>query len=338
MYVEEMIGDEASAYDSNLGWGFHLPSFIPNPVHEIQRVAKIVQKRTPAPLRKFSPVSVVRKQLSDVRKVRAQHTALAKFAAAKSPLLRRSPTVQRWTGLTAQKQAAVVQAQADAKAQADAEAQYAKDRAAYEAAQAAADAKAQAEYDAAQAKAQADYDAQQAGQAQIDADHQVRQVFITEQARTDARYDASTPQAEWNPSQSELDPMSYQDVNAPQDASFPPEMLTPDTADTIDTTGDNTMQLSNIESSKQLFPGDLRRSGMGDIWGDLMTTATNLYGQKTAASIQQSQAAQADAQARIAAANAAALAAQKRPAIPMMLGIAGGLGVLLLIMRRKRGA
>jgi hypothetical protein len=72
------------------------------------------------------------------------------------------------------------------------------------------------------------------------------------------------------------------------------------------------MHLSNIESSKQLFPGDFRQSGLGDIWSDLMTTASDMYAKKTAATIQESQANQAIATANIAAANQAALAAQQQ--------------------------
>ena len=100
------------------------------------------------------------------------------------------------------------------------------------------------------------------------------------------------------------------------------------------------MQLSNIPSSRNIFPGTFNSSGLGDIWGDLMTTATTMYGQKTAASIQQSQAAQADATARIAAANAAATAAQSRPTLstPVMLAAAAGLVGVLLIMRKRRAA
>lgn len=107
-----------------------------------------------------------------------------------------------------------------------------------------------------------------------------------------------------------------------------------------DITGD-TMQLSNIPSARNIFPGTFNSSGMGGLsgdWGDFLSTVTTMYGQKTAASIQQSQAAQADATARIAAANAAATAAQSRPALstPVMLAAAAALGGVLLFMRKRR--
>jgi hypothetical protein len=106
----------------------------------------------------------------------------------------------------------------------------------------------------------------------------------------------------------------------------------------INSPGANDMQLSNTQSSKLLPSETFRDSGMGDIWGDLMKTATTLYGQKTSASIQQSQAAQADATARIATANAAATAAQQRPALstPAMLTAAAVLAGALFFMRKRR--
>jgi hypothetical protein len=100
----------------------------------------------------------------------------------------------------------------------------------------------------------------------------------------------------------------------------------------------NKMQLSNTQSSKSLPSNTFKSSGMGDIWGDLMTTGLTAYQEKTKATIAQSQAAQADATARIAAANAAAVNAQSRPALstPVMLAAAAGLAGVLFFMRKRR--
>jgi membrane-bound inhibitor of C-type lysozyme len=104
-------------------------------------------------------------------------------------------------------------------------------------------------------------------------------------------------------------------------------------------TGANNMQLSNIQSSKSLPSGSFRSSGMGDIWGDLMTTGLTAYQDKTKASIAQSQAAQADATARIAASNAAAINAQKNASSisPTMIvaGVAAAAGLFFFMKKRR---
>lgn len=108
-----------------------------------------------------------------------------------------------------------------------------------------------------------------------------------------------------------------------------------------DNIGD-TMQLSNIPSKNNLFPGTFRSSGLGDLtWSDLMSTVSTMYADKTKASIQQSQAAQADAAARIATANAAALEAQKNASkisTPVMLTVAVALAGALYFMRKRQHA
>lgn len=98
------------------------------------------------------------------------------------------------------------------------------------------------------------------------------------------------------------------------------------------------MNMGNI-TTQPLIKGPLAESGMGDIWGDLMTTTANAYSQRQAASIAQSQAAQAQAQAAAAAANAATLAAASKPKMNtiMMVGLAVvGVGLVWFLKRRKR--
>jgi hypothetical protein len=100
---------------------------------------------------------------------------------------------------------------------------------------------------------------------------------------------------------------------------------------------DMQMNMGNIPS-EGLIRGPLSRSGMGDIWGDLMTTAVTAYGDKTQASIAQSQAAQAQAQQAAAAANAATLArAKQSQGLPwyVMAGLAvAGVGAIWYLKRR----
>lgn len=101
------------------------------------------------------------------------------------------------------------------------------------------------------------------------------------------------------------------------------------------------MQLENVSSSI-MFPSmtgngsDGSLSGMGDIWSDIMTTGMELTNARSKVSIAQSQAAQADAQAREAAALAAGQKKSSMPSTTMMLAAAGGLGLLLVIMKMKR--
>ena len=95
-------------------------------------------------------------------------------------------------------------------------------------------------------------------------------------------------------------------------------------------------RMGNIRSSV-MFPE--QRNDLGDIWGDLMTTAVGVYGQQTQRTIAQSQAAQADAAARIAAANAAAAQAATPTFSPWLL-LPVGLGAALLIAKiyaKKKG-
>jgi len=96
------------------------------------------------------------------------------------------------------------------------------------------------------------------------------------------------------------------------------------------------MQLSNIPSSKLLPPSSFRASGMGGIWSDLMTTGLTAYGQKTNATIAESQAAQAQAQAAIAAANAASAQASKPSIFTLPVIAALGAGVVIMVLKRRR--
>lgn len=71
-------------------------------------------------------------------------------------------------------------------------------------------------------------------------------------------------------------------------------------------------------------------------WSDVFGTAMDIYKQESAVSIANAQALQAAAAAKIAEAQARAANASKSGFSPMML-IPAGVGVLLLIMNRKKG-
>lgn len=101
------------------------------------------------------------------------------------------------------------------------------------------------------------------------------------------------------------------------------------------------MQLSNIPSNLLNNPGtNLRRSGLGDIWGDLMTATSNYFGNQTAQTIASSQATQATAAAQIAAANAAAAqaAAKRDTTTPLMIGGIALAGLFIFMRMKKRRA
>jgi len=90
------------------------------------------------------------------------------------------------------------------------------------------------------------------------------------------------------------------------------------------------MYIGNLPSIKLLPSTTFDRSGMGGIWSDIMTAGVDVYKQKTAASIASSQADQAAALARTAAANAAAISAS-RPSIFTMPVVLGGVAVVGLV-------
>lgn len=287
MFMEdgEVVGNLAP--ETGLGWGFSLPSFIPNPVSVIQQAVSVAKK--------VSPVAVVQRQIADTKKIVSKQVAdtrrirASQFAAMKDKQAKMMAIAGKLPG--AQAIAAKMPGMQSAGGPS------------------------QADYDAQQ---QAAYDAQQ-------------------QAAYDAQHPA--PDGGYAPDQSELDtslvtadttPTDSSSLDVPGDYQYDPFN---------DNTGADNMQLSNIPGGRLLPSSTFNRSGMGDIWGDLMNTASGMYSQKTAASIQQSQAAQAQAQAAAAQAAAAATSSLTRPGSVspvMLIGGAVVLGAVLFVMKKKK--
>lgn len=305
MFMEDSVESNTPSMGlDGLGWGGFL-----NPVHAIQHAAAVVQAHTPAPLRRLSPIGIVQRQLADVKRIKASQLRMARHKrdtmmaiAARSPLGRRIAPSGPDTGdrtVTGPTQAEV------------------------DAAQAAAD-----------AKAQADYDAQQAAlDAQSQPDYSYNDMPLPggdgSGRATPYSFDSSSlDQPDSWASASDTSPTDSSSLDTSGEFQYDP---------LNDTSGDNIMQLSNIPSSRMFPSNTFKQSGMGDIWGDLMTTGLALQTQRTQASIAQSQAAQADAAARTAAAQAAAINASKSSGLsaPVMLGVAAALGGVLFIMKRR---
>lgn len=96
------------------------------------------------------------------------------------------------------------------------------------------------------------------------------------------------------------------------------------------------MKLSNIPTGRMIQPSSLRKGGLSGIWSELMTAGVTAYGQKTNATIAQSQAAQAQAQAQAAAATA--VAAQSGTTSPFTMPAVAALiaGVVIMVVMRRR--
>jgi hypothetical protein len=99
------------------------------------------------------------------------------------------------------------------------------------------------------------------------------------------------------------------------------------------------MVLSSFPSRKYL-PNSVAQRGMGGFLDNLLTTVGNYTAGQQSVDIANSQAAAATAQAQAAAQSAYAQAAMaNKPALSpaTLLLIAGGLGAVLLIMKKRRG-
>lgn len=102
------------------------------------------------------------------------------------------------------------------------------------------------------------------------------------------------------------------------------------------------MQLSSMPS-RQYLPNSIAQrqlGGLGDIFSDLITGVMTYSSNNAATSIANSQAIQQQAAAQTAQAQAAAAIAASNKntfglSTPVMLAIAGGLGLLLVMRKRK---
>lgn len=314
MLMEEVIENNAPSMGlDGMGWGGFL-----NPVRAIQHAAAVVQAHTPAPLRRLSPIGIVQRQVADIKRVKASQLRMARNKqAAMMALAARTPLGKRLMP------GGDGGSQSGSQVSVDIRAQQAQDRADVQA-QAAADAKAQAEYDA-----------------QYPPDSATLPTYDT----------MPVPGGSYAGGRSYATDVSQLDAPASDlyaDDTMPGGSSVLDTSgdyqfDPFNDTqqGDTTMQLNNIRSTR-LFPSDtFKESGMGevgDIWGDLMTSVVAYTGQKSAVQIQQSQAAQADAVARTAAAQAAIIASSKGAGSMSPVVLIGGavaLGGLLFFLKRR---